>query len=105
MDDAGAKLEARAEPIYHPVWGKDADELTIAPFTQNSAHPPSTKALTTLGLNTNAMSAMSRKSSIVRSQLVWVSNDDDMMRCIVRNHPAVGYFNDVQESGEFGPCF
>jgi hypothetical protein len=39
MDDAGAKLEARAEPIYHPVWGKDADELTLAPFTQNSGHP------------------------------------------------------------------
>jgi transposase-like protein len=32
-DDDGAKLEARAEPIYHPVWGKDADELTLAPFT------------------------------------------------------------------------
>jgi len=39
MDDAGAKLEARTEPIYHPVWGKDADELTLAPFTQNSGHP------------------------------------------------------------------
>jgi len=23
-NDAGEKLEARAEPIYHPVWGKDA---------------------------------------------------------------------------------
>jgi hypothetical protein len=71
----------------------------------NDNSPVNKEALTTLGLNTNAMSAMSRKSSIVRSQLVWVSNDDDMMRCIVRNHPAVGYFNDVQESGEFGPCF
>lgn len=41
VDDARAKLEARAEPIYHPVWGKDADELTRAPFEQNSGHPPS----------------------------------------------------------------
>jgi hypothetical protein len=24
VDDASAKLEACAEPIYHPVWGKDA---------------------------------------------------------------------------------
>jgi hypothetical protein len=39
MDDAGAKLEARAQPIYHPVWGKDASYLTLAPFTQNSGHP------------------------------------------------------------------
>jgi hypothetical protein len=39
VDDAGAKLEACAEPIYHSIWGKDADELTLAPFTQNSGHP------------------------------------------------------------------
>ncbi len=41
MDDASAKLEACAEPIYHSIWGKDADELTLAPFTQNSGHPRS----------------------------------------------------------------
>jgi hypothetical protein len=40
VDDAGAKLEARAQSIYHPVWGKDASYLTLAPFTQNSGHPP-----------------------------------------------------------------
>jgi hypothetical protein len=39
VDDAGAKLEARAEPVYHSFLGKDADELTLAPFTQNSGHP------------------------------------------------------------------
>jgi hypothetical protein len=39
VDDAGAKLEARAEPVYHSIWGKDADELTLAPFTQNSGRP------------------------------------------------------------------
>ena len=39
VDDAGAKLEARAEPVYHSIWGKDAVELTLAPFTQNSGHP------------------------------------------------------------------
>ena len=36
------KVEARAEPVYHSIWGKDADELTLAPFTQNSGHPPLT---------------------------------------------------------------
>jgi len=41
VDDAGAKLEARAEPVYHSIWGNDADELTLAPFTQNSGHPQS----------------------------------------------------------------
>jgi len=39
VDDAGAKLEARAQSIYHPVRGKDASQLTLAPFTQNSGHP------------------------------------------------------------------
>lgn len=77
--------------------------LTACFYSDNN--PDSDEALSTLGLNANAMSAMSRKSSIVRSQLVWVSNEADMMRCMVRHYPAVGYFKDVQETGEVGPCF
>ena len=39
VDHAGAKLETRAEPIYHSIWEKDANQLTLTLFTQNSGHP------------------------------------------------------------------
>lgn len=71
----------------------------------NDNDPSSMEALSSLGLNANAMSALARKSAIVRSQLKWVSNPDDMMRCISRNFPAVGYFTVPQDTAEVSPCF
>lgn len=67
--------------------------------------PSSEQALTSLGLNTNAMSALARKSAIVRSQLKWVSNQEDMLHCISRNFPAVGYFANAQDTSDVSPCF
>lgn len=32
VDDAGAKLEACAQTIYHSIWVKDADKLTLVPL-------------------------------------------------------------------------
>lgn len=77
--------------------------LTACFNNDNSA--TSTDALSTLGLNANAMSALARKSAIVRSQLQWVSNDEDMMRCITRNFPAVGYFPEPKDTDGISPCF
>jgi hypothetical protein len=71
----------------------------------NNNEPSSTEALSSLGLNANAMSALSRKSAIVRSQLKWVSDENDMMHCISRNFPAVGYFTAPQDTAEVSPCF
>jgi hypothetical protein len=71
----------------------------------NDNEVSSTEALSSLGLNANTMSALSRKSAIVRSQLKWVSNHDDMMHCISRNFPAVGYFPGPQDTAEVSPCF
>lgn len=61
--------------------------------------------LESLGLNANSMSALARKSAIVRSHLEWVSNEADMMRCMNKNHPAVGYFTEPHETDEVAPCF
>jgi predicted HNH restriction endonuclease len=39
MDDAAQRLEGCIDPVYHPVRGENAQDLTLAPFTQNSGHP------------------------------------------------------------------
>lgn len=72
----------------------------------NNDHSPTSKAaLDSLGLNTHTMTALGRKSSIIRSQLMWVSNEGAMMHCIADNFPAVGYFPSIQETADIGPCF
>lgn len=77
--------------------------LTACFLNDNSS--TSRDMLEGLGLNTNAMAALARKSAIVKSHLVWVSNETDMLRCMTKNTPAVGYFNELQETPEIAPCF
>ncbi len=61
--------------------------------------------LEALGLNASTMSALSRKSAIVRSQLEWVSNEEGMLRCMVKHAPAVGYFREPKDTDDIAPCF
>jgi hypothetical protein len=35
MDDAPQRLQGRTDPVYYRVRGENAQELTLAPFTQN----------------------------------------------------------------------
>lgn len=65
----------------------------------------SREMLDALGLNANTMNALARKSAIVRSQLEWVSNEADMLRCMTKNAPAVGYFSEPKDNDEIAPCF
>jgi hypothetical protein len=90
--------------VYRGVPVRIAGKPLTACFNNDNS-PASVEALSSLGLNANAMAALARKSAIVRSQLQWVSNEEDMMRCIARHFPAVGYFTETQDTAEVAPCF
>lgn len=77
--------------------------LTACFLNDNSS--TSREMLDALGLNANSMAALARKSAIVRSQLQWVSNEADMLRCMTRHHPSVGYFAETRNTDEVAPCF
>ena len=50
MDDAAQRLESCIDPVYHPVRGENAQDLTLAPFTQNSGHPQFTDKPTSINI-------------------------------------------------------
>ncbi len=77
--------------------------LTACFLNDNSS--TSREMLDALGLNANSMAALARKSAIVRSQLQWVSDEADMMRCMTKHHPSVGYFAETHDTDEVAPCF
>lgn len=39
LDDAAQRLEGSIDPVYYPVRGENAQDLALAPFTQNLGHP------------------------------------------------------------------
>lgn len=65
----------------------------------------STTALTSLGLQASAIQALSKKSAIVQTNLHLVSNEGQMLSCIEKHFPAVGYLDDPKETETVQPCF
>lgn len=62
-------------------------------------------ALTSLGLQPAAIQALARRSAIIQSSLHVVTNDTQMLSCIARHFPAVGYLDEPHETQDLLPCF
>jgi len=62
-------------------------------------------ALTSLGLKSQTIQALARKSSIVQNNLFYVSNEEQMLNCIAKNFPSVGYLSAPKEDENSLPCF
>lgn len=62
-------------------------------------------ALTSLGIKQSTIEALARKSSIVQSNLYYVSDEAQMSTCIGKNFPAVGYISIPTETDKVTPCF
>lgn len=67
--------------------------------------PLSDSALKALGLNPVSMQQQARKSAIVQSNLHMVTSESDMLACISKRFPAVGYLSTVAENERVVPCF
>jgi hypothetical protein len=63
------------------------------------------EALSSLGHETAIIKALSKKSSIVQSNIHQVSNAKQMIACIEKNFPAVGYLDRPIETEAIQPCF
>jgi hypothetical protein len=62
-------------------------------------------ALTSLGLQLSTIQALSKKSAIVQTNLHLVATEGQMVLCIEKHFPAVGYLNEPKETNKLQPCF
>ena len=61
--------------------------------------------LRALGLSTDVLSALARKSAIAQNHLYRVTDEVEMQACITRHQPAVGYLTQAQTNKQLAPCF
>jgi len=64
--------------------------------------PLQKEALEMLGFTAQDLSAAKKRAN---SKLVTIPSIHQMQKCIVENHPAIGFFKVVVESERVGPCF
>lgn len=65
----------------------------------------SESALVSLGLNSAAMQMLSRRSAIVQRNLKWVTDEPEMLQCMLRHAPSFGYLSQATVTEKVAPCF
>jgi hypothetical protein len=77
-----------------------AHELSVCSLPVQD--PLQLEALDMLGFDAQDLTEAKQRSS---AKLVTVPSIHQMQKCIVENHPAIGFFTDVVENERVGPCF
>lgn len=81
----------------------DGRPLTACFMPGESQH--SAQALKSLGLKVSSMQLQARTSAIVQSKLRLVTGEAEMLSCISKNYPAVGYLSQPVNNERVVPCF
>jgi hypothetical protein len=61
--------------------------------------------LHSIGAKHTFIKNIARNFSPVSSQIIFVKNEESMISCISRHHPAIGYLSQETNTEDIGPCF
>lgn len=62
-------------------------------------------ALQSLGAKPEAARTLLRQNSPTKSNIHFVAHESEMLSCINKNHPAIGYLSSTTHTEAVGPCF
>ena len=68
-------------------------------------HETTKAAMRSLGVSPQAVRALSRSNQITPTSLFLVKNEQEMMACMDKHAPAIGYLSEPNQSAIAGPCF
>lgn len=63
------------------------------------------KAMRSIGADAKVLERLSSQSALVQSHIYQVQGEKDMLACMTKHHPAIGYFSKVTQYEAVGPCF
>ena len=67
--------------------------------------PTTEKAMRSIGADAKVLERLSSQSSLVQSNIYRVQNEKDMLACMTKHQPAIGYFSKSTQHEAVGPCF
>ena len=62
-------------------------------------------AMKSIGAEPQVLEQLSRQSSLIGSHVYRVSNEQEMLACMTKHHPAIGYLTKATHHEAIGPCF
>jgi hypothetical protein len=90
--------------IYQGQTIKASGTVVSACFV--GADSPLTKvAMKSIGAEPQVLEKLSRQSNLVGSHVYMVPNEEQMMACMTKHYPAIGYLPKATNNEAIGPCF
>lgn len=68
-------------------------------------HAMSKTAMKSIGAELHVLENLSRKSTLVASHVHMVKNEQEMIACMTKHKPAIGYLPQATQTEAIGPCF
>ena len=62
-------------------------------------------AMKSIGAEPQILEKLSRQSNLVGSHIYMVPNEQEMLACMKKHYPAIGYLNRATHNEVIGPCF
>jgi hypothetical protein len=62
-------------------------------------------ALKSIGADPLVLAKLSHKSTLINHHVYMVQSSKDMLTCMTKHQPAIGYFPAVMHTEAVGPCF
>jgi hypothetical protein len=62
-------------------------------------------ALSSIGSSSVLVKAITRSSNLAKSNIFIVQDEQSMVACIQKHHPAIGYLSKATQTEAIGPCF
>ena len=62
-------------------------------------------AMKSIGAEPKVLEQLSRQSNLIGSHIYRVSSEQEMVACMTKHHPAIGYLHRATHNEAIGPCF
>ena len=79
--------------------------MVVSACFVNGTDAHTKNALKSIGADPLVLAKLSHKSTLINHHVYMVQSSKDMLTCMTKHQPAIGYFPTVMHTEAVGPCF
>ncbi len=82
-----------------------ASGMVVSACFVGGNHAMTQTAMKSIGAVPQVLEKLSSKNALTRSSIYMVQNEQDMLACMTKHKPAIGYLPESTHTETIGPCF
>jgi hypothetical protein len=82
-----------------------ASGMVVSACFVGADNPLTKVAMKSIGAEPNVLQKLAHQSNLVGTNVYMVPNEEEMLACMTKHHPAIGYMPKATHNEAIGPCF